>query len=98
VARLTAAALVNSDGTFPVEDHPGFSAVVHSGTGVYQLTLTSPPANPNNLIVTSGIVGFSPSFVTFINPTPNIIEVHTFDVAGTAVDRVFEVIAFDTTP
>ena len=100
VADLIAAAVVNGDGTFgPPSSHPGFSAVSQVGTGVYRLTLTDFPANPDNLIVNATIVGvLLGGQITWHSILGNMIEVSTFDAAGNPADRNFTITAFDTTP
>jgi hypothetical protein len=91
---------VNSDGTFPVfENHPGFSAVSHTGTGIYTLAMTNFPAIGNNLMVTIGLGGIVGGQTTWRgSPTPNALEIRTYDAAGNPQDRAFTVVAFDTTP
>jgi hypothetical protein len=99
VAALIAAALVNSDGTFPLgASHPGFSAVVHSGLGVYTLTMTNFPANGNNLIVNATQTSLVDGTAVWISPGAPDIVVRTFDTAGLPADRIFTVTAYDTTP
>ena len=96
--RTIAGALVNSDGSFPgINDHPGFSAVVHTSTGVYTLTLTDYPATANNLIVSVTQVSAVAGQNAWVGAPPNIV-VRTFDGSGTLADRIFTIACLDTTP
>lgn len=62
---VIAAANVSAAGTFLAQT--GFTTIVHEGAGSYALTLTNPPANPNDIIATvtqsngEGVVGYSVS-------------------------------------
>ena len=100
VAELIAAALVNSTGEFPpFASHPGFSSVVHTGIGVYTLTMTNFPADGNNLIINATLGGMVGGEIVWVGGVaPNTIVVRTFDSAGVPADRVFTITAFDTTP
>jgi hypothetical protein len=88
---------VNSDATLP-GDTPGISDAVHTGTGVYTLTLTTFPANPNNLLVTATLAGTNSGEITWLIGAGSTVEVHTFDGTNTPVDFVFSIVVFDTTP
>jgi hypothetical protein len=95
VAPLIASAQVNSTGTFIAQQ--GFSGITHVATGQYDLDLSNPPADLNDLSVSvtqGGSVGGQQS-VLFNNP--NIVTVYTFDAAGVAADRVFLISVYDLT-
>jgi hypothetical protein len=92
---VIAAANVNSNGTFFGNPH-GFSGVTQLGTGQYRLTLSSPPALPNNIsaqLTLAGLVGGQISYLT----GPTTIDVFTFNAAGVAADKIFAVAVFDLT-
>jgi hypothetical protein len=95
-ARVTANAAFTSQ--------KGFSAITHPATGEYQLTLSSPPADLNNLTVvaTQGPTSITfpvntAGFVAFSLTAPNQILVFTKDDGNNLADLPFSVVAYDLT-
>lgn len=60
--------------------------------------MTNFPADGNNLIVTATLAGLVGGEITWRGLPGNVLEIRTYDSAGTLTDRVFTVAAFDTTP
>jgi hypothetical protein len=79
----------------------GITSAVHSGTGLYTITLTNPPADMANVAIVA--LPFAPSLGVsgqiIINSVtnPNQIEIATFDATGTAADRSFSLVVYDLT-
>jgi hypothetical protein len=95
VAPTIAAATLDAAGVF-LGNHPGFSAVVHSGVGLYALTLTNPPSNLFNLVVVATLASLIGQ-ISWEVIAVNQILIGTFDSAGAAADRNFSVVAYDVT-
>lgn len=94
VAPVIAAAVVNSNGVFISEQ--GFTGITHTpGSGVYVLTLANPPLSSNDLAVVVTQANILAGQVSYLAPAANQVEVHTFDAAGLAADRIFTVIVHD---
>ena len=98
---MIASANIVADGTITAE--VGISAVTHVGTGVYQLTLTNPPANMANAAIVATPIypgGFQPAgqIVVLSATNPNLFEIATFDGTGAATDRSFSVVVYNLTP
>jgi hypothetical protein len=78
--------------------------VVHvPGSGVYTLTVTNPPSNPNFMIITALQISPVPSpgvggqiLRTFL--TANTFDLTTYDAAGVPTDRSFYVVVHDIEP
>jgi hypothetical protein len=93
---VIAAANVNSDGVF-FGNPQGFSGSTHPATGQYTVTLTSPPANPNNILPLIQLGGFVGGQNSYLITTPGTIDVFTFDATGVAADRIFGIVVLDLT-
>jgi hypothetical protein len=98
LAPVNATARVTENGAFTAQH--GFSAITHPSTGEYQLTLSSPPADINNLSIVATL-GPTPtptalSFpVAFSLNVPNQIVIFIKDSTNTAADAPFSVTAYD---
>lgn len=96
VAPVIAAAQVDSVGAF--NSNRGFLAISHVvGTGVYDLTLASPPVNFNNLVAEVTQINGASGQETIVLSIPNHVIVNTFNAAGVPTDRVFMVVVYDLT-
>ena len=67
------------------------------GSGVYTLTLATPPASINNLVVEATQIGSVAGMEAVIVGVPDQVIVHTFDAAGVFTDRFFMVTVHDVT-
>jgi len=96
---VIASAIVLSTGGLSASK--GISGITHPGTGLYQLTLTHPPASMGNAAIVA--LPFAPSGdvsgQVVINSTtnPNLFEIATFDATGAPADRSFSVVVYDLT-
>lgn len=95
--QVIAGANVASGGTF-VGTVTGFSAIAHPGLGEYVLTLTSPPADPDNLLVVALLrTTVDTGQIAFDFTSPDV-TIRTADPAGAPADQDFSVIAYSQEP
>jgi hypothetical protein len=86
---------VNADGTFFSQF--GFASLTHPTTGQYNLQLTNPPADLNNVIPVALLLGASSGGqITFILATGGF-HMLTYTATGVQIDRIFSVVVFDLT-
>lgn len=91
--QVIAAANVSSGGAF-FGSVTGFSAIAHPGLGEYVLTLTSPPADPDNLLVVALIrTGADTGQISYDFTSPDV-TIRTADPAGDPADQDFSVLAY----
>jgi hypothetical protein len=95
--QIIAAANVAAGGTF-FGTVTGFSAIAHPGLGVYVLTLTSPPADPDNLLVVALIrTSVDTGQISYDFTSPDV-TIRTADPTGAAADQDFSVLAYSQEP
>jgi hypothetical protein len=75
----------------------GFSAVTHPATGQYTVTLTTPPADPNNILALFSVAGIAGGQTSWLVTPPGTIDIRTFNAAGVPADMVFSVVVYDLT-
>lgn len=95
--QIIAAANVAAGGTF-FGIVTGFSAIAHPGLGVYVLTLTSPPADPDNLLVVALIKTIADTGQISYDFTSPDVTIRTADPAGDSADQDFSVVVYSQEP
>ena len=103
-AIAVATVIANANGSFPTGyiSQKGFTgSVTHVGSsGIYDLTLTNPPANLNNLAILVTLGGSSTPVTDVVaiweTSGTNVVVVSLISPGG-AVDRGFSVAVFDLT-
>ena len=76
----------------------GFTAIVHTGVGVYTLTVAQPPANANNYVVDATQFGtLSGEIIWITGALLNQLIIRTFDAADAPADRAFSIVVYDVT-